>query len=98
TLQFPSLSRRRFFVVAAGAALAASPAGSIIARAAGASYKLPYPNGLMWQCVQGINSGGSHSGRAAFAWDFRMPEGCPLTAARGGVVSMLKQDSNANCR
>ncbi len=96
-LALPKISRRRLLVLSAGALLTASPLGSLTARAA-ASYKLPYPQGLVWPCVQGINSGGSHSGRAAFAWDFRMPEGSPLLASRGGVVSMLKQDSNANCR
>jgi murein DD-endopeptidase MepM/ murein hydrolase activator NlpD len=74
------------------------PFGRLITHAAALpTYFLPYPGGFVWQCVQGNNSGGSHSGRAAWAWDFRMPQGSPIVAARDGVVSMLKQDSSQSC-
>ncbi len=95
----PGVSRRRFLKLSVGAAaLAASPVGLMTALAApAATYLLPFPGGFIWQCVQGNNSGGSHSGRAAFAWDFRMPQGSPILAARDGVIGMLKQDSNQSC-
>ncbi|MBV9120585.1 MAG: M23 family metallopeptidase, partial [Chloroflexi bacterium] len=92
------LTRRRFLALGAGAMAVLSPAGQAVLRAAALpTYWLPYPGGFVWQCVQGNNSGGSHSGRAAFAWDFRMPEGSPIMVSRDGVVSMLKQDSNQSC-
>jgi murein DD-endopeptidase MepM/ murein hydrolase activator NlpD len=92
------LSRRAFLGFSAAAAAALSPLGRhLTAAAALPTYVLPYPGGFVWQCVQGNNSGGSHSGRAAFAWDFRMPQGSPILAARDGLVGMLKQDSFQSC-
>ena len=93
-----ALSRRGFLGLSAVAAAALSPLGRLPAHAAILpSYLLPYPGGLMWQCVQGNNSGGSHSGNSAYAWDFRMPQGSPIVGARDGVVMMLKQDSDKSC-
>jgi|SRR5579884_140341 murein DD-endopeptidase MepM/ murein hydrolase activator NlpD len=92
------LSRRGFLGLTAATAAALSPLGRLTALGAALpTYLLPYPGGLMWQCIQGNNSGGSHSGNSAFAWDFRMPQGSPVVAAREGVVSMLKQDSYQSC-
>ncbi|MBV8085807.1 MAG: peptidoglycan DD-metalloendopeptidase family protein [Chloroflexi bacterium] len=92
------ISRRHFLGLAAGVTAAASPLGLLASRAATLpTYVLPYPGSLTWQCIQGNNSGRSHTGRAAFAWDFRMPQGSPVMAARDGVVAMLKQDSNQSC-
>src|SRR5437764_14905900 len=96
--QVPVLSRRHFLGLAGSAVAVLSPLGALAAKAAALpTYLLPYPGALVWQCVQGNNSGGSHSGRAAWAWDFRMPQGSPVMAARDGVVSMLKQDSDKSC-
>lgn len=93
-----AVSRRRFLGLSVATAASLSPLGRLAVHAAALpTYFLPYPNGLVWQCVQGANSGGSHSGRAGWAWDFRMPQGSPIMAARDGVVSMLKQDSDQSC-
>ena len=94
-----ALSRRGFLGVSLGTALSIAPFSRAVARAASASgYRLPFPGGVAWQVIQGNNGAESHSGRSAFSWDFNMPQGSPLTAARAGVVWMLKQDSNSNCR
>ncbi|MFZ5468883.1 MAG: M23 family metallopeptidase [Myxococcota bacterium] len=37
---------------------------------------------------------GSHQHKDAFAWDFRMPEGEPIVAARDGVVRLARGDSS----
>lgn len=36
---------------------------------------------------------GSHLSHDTYAWDFRMPEGTPITAARAGVVRLARGDS-----
>src|SRR5579884_375747 len=95
-----SLSRRRFLGLSLGAAATLSPFGALLARAAAPqpTYHLPFPGGVVWRVGQGVKGGYSHQGRAAYAWDFFMPSGSPITAARAGVVSMLKQDSDQHCR
>jgi len=58
-------------------------------------YKLPYPGGLSFDVCQGNNHPGwTHVGLAAYAWDFCMPIGSPVSAARGGKVSAVRQSSN----
>jgi murein DD-endopeptidase MepM/ murein hydrolase activator NlpD len=58
-------------------------------------YKLPFGGGQSHQVCQGNNHAGStHTGVAAYAWDFCMPIGTPVGAARGGVVKALRQDSD----
>jgi murein DD-endopeptidase MepM/ murein hydrolase activator NlpD len=93
------LPRRRFLGLSLGAAATFTPFGALLARAATPQpiYHLPFPGGVVWGVIQGINSGRSHSGRAAFAWDFRMPTGSPIAAARAGTVWMLKQDQTDHC-
>jgi hypothetical protein len=56
--------------------------------------RLPFPPGEAWEVNQGWETtGGSHKGRAAFAWDFiRAPNpaetrGSPIFAAAAGTVS-----------
>jgi hypothetical protein len=95
-----SLNRRRFLGLSLGAAASFTPLGALFAKAAVAAqpvYHLPFPGGVVWGVIRGINSGRSHSGRAAFAWDFRMPTGSPIAAARPGTVWMLKQDQAQHC-
>jgi hypothetical protein len=53
---------------------------------------------VVWSVIQGIQSGRSHEGRAGYAWDFRMPTGSPIVAARAGTVWMIKQSETQNCR
>jgi murein DD-endopeptidase MepM/ murein hydrolase activator NlpD len=58
-------------------------------------YKLPYGGGTTHDVCQGNNHGGStHTGLGAYAWDFCMPIGTPVGAARGGTVKAVRQDSN----
>lgn len=93
-------TRRRFLGLSIGAAATFTPFGTLLARAAAppAIYHLPFPGGVVWMVIQGIHSGRSHEGRAAFAWDFRMPTGSPIAAARAGTVWMVRQDNTQNCR
>ena len=93
-------ARRRFLGLSLGAAATFTPFGALLAKAAAppAVYHLPFPGGVVWMVIQGIHSGRSHEGRAAFAWDFRMPTGSPIAAARAGTVWMVRQDNTQNCR
>jgi murein DD-endopeptidase MepM/ murein hydrolase activator NlpD len=49
-------------------------------------YRLPYPVGVSYTVVQGNCSGYGHSGFWKYSYDFGMPMGSVVTAARGGVV------------
>ena len=50
------------------------------------TYKLPWPAGVTWLCVQSNRGVVSHRGGEEYAFDFKMPEGSPICASRGGVV------------
>lgn len=58
-------------------------------------YRLPWPGGEAFTVVQGNNSTFSHQGLEAFAWDFSMPTGSVIEAARAGTVRYLREDSSA---
>jgi murein DD-endopeptidase MepM/ murein hydrolase activator NlpD len=49
-------------------------------------YLLPYPVGTSCELLQGYNGPWGHDGKAAYAYDFKMPIGSPVTAARDGIV------------
>lgn len=51
-----------------------------------ALYLLPWEAGVERYCVQGTNGIVSHFGINRFSWDFLMPEGSQVLAARGGKV------------
>ena len=55
-------------------------------RLAAPRYLLPYPVGTSFLLLQGNNGPWGHEGKAAFAFDFKMPIGSKVTAARDGVV------------
>ncbi len=57
-------------------------------------YVLPWPVGVAHLCVQGNNGLASHHGFSEFSYDFLMPSGSPVLAARAGVVIAIKEDSN----
>ncbi|MDC0667873.1 phosphodiester glycosidase family protein [Nannocystis radixulma] len=57
-------------------------------------YKLPYACGDAFTCSQ-ANFGSSHQGSQAYAWDFAMPKGTPVHAARGGTIAYLEMRSPA---
>lgn len=52
-------------------------------------YRLPYKCGTSQLCSQG-NFGSSHQGSQAYAWDFAMPKGTEVYAARGGKIAYLE--------
>ena len=53
---------------------------------------VPFACGRIYPVSQGHDTG-SHKYNDTYAWDFRMPEGTPIVAARGGVVRMARGDS-----
>lgn len=52
-------------------------------------YRLPYPAGQTWLCGQSNRGLVSHRGTGEFAFDFLMPEGSDVCAARGGTVAAV---------
>lgn len=58
-------------------------------------YIFPFEHGQKFKVVQGFNGHFTHFGQNQFALDFNLPEGSPVYAARAGVVSDVKADSNA---
>ncbi len=56
-------------------------------------YLLPYAAGEAYAVSQGFHGSYSHTGGDAYAIDFRMAEGTPVHAARGGVVVGSRDDS-----
>ncbi len=59
-------------------------------------YLLPFPAKKSYYCGQGYNGRFSHSGM--YCLDFDMPVGSDVSAARGGVVVDIKEDSNRGCK
>lgn len=59
------------------------------------AYALPYSSGETYLMSQGYNGPFSHSGKNAL--DFTMPVGTKVVAARGGIVTAIKEDSNKGC-
>lgn len=49
-------------------------------------YRLPFSPGTMYYLLQGNCGKHSHTGDDAYAYDFRMPVGTPVTAMRQGKV------------
>lgn len=54
-------------------------------------YSLPFSKGKNYIISQG--PGGSFSHENVFAYDFKMPAGTPVVAARDGIVAAIKTDS-----
>jgi murein DD-endopeptidase MepM/ murein hydrolase activator NlpD len=59
------------------------------------AYDLPYPAGSAFRVSQGYDGRFSHQGTERYAIDWKMPEGTPVLAARGGLVVDEKDDSTA---
>lgn len=57
-----------------------------------AKYTLPYPVGDRFTLTQGNCGRESHGGRFSYAFDFEMPIGTPVIAARDGVVYAVRHD------
>jgi murein DD-endopeptidase MepM/ murein hydrolase activator NlpD len=64
--------------------------------AAQSPYLLPWESGVTRWCAQGNRAVVSHRGREEFAYDFVMPVGTKVCAARGGVVSSVQQSHDGN--
>jgi len=56
-------------------------------------YLLPYPAGMSWTVLQGNCTPGTHfaGGRDQHAYDFAMPVGSPVVAARAGLVVEVEE-------
>ena len=54
------------------------------------AYVLPYPAGSSYYVSQANCSTGGHRGPYQYAYDFVMPVGTPVTAARAGVVAEIR--------
>ena len=57
-------------------------------------YYLPWTAGDSYRCIQSGPGTFSHQGREEFAVDFSIPEGTPLLAARDGLVTAVREDSD----
>ena len=56
-------------------------------------YSLPFAKGSRFLLIQAYNSKMSH--RSELSLDFKMKKGSKICAARGGVVTAVKEDSDA---
>ncbi len=69
-----------------------SPEPTAICQSAESSeYVLPYPVGTEYPLIQGFSGPYSHSGVFEYAFDFEMPIGSTVTAARGGQVIFIEE-------
>ena len=60
-------------------------------------YLLPYASGTSYRVLQGFGSRFSHTGIEQYAVDFKMDEGTPVHAARGGTVARVVEEHNIGC-
>jgi len=59
-------------------------------------YLLPWPAGITRRCVQGNRAVVSHRGFDEFAYDFAMPVGSDVCAARKGIVIRVLDSYDGN--
>lgn len=52
-------------------------------------FHLPFDYRVNWLVTQGVSGPFSHTGRDEFSFDFAMPEGTPILAARRGTVARV---------
>jgi len=64
----------------------------------GGAYRYPWKGGVSYGVAQGNNSpaGSSHTGSQAWAFDFSLPAGTEIRAARAGTVEWLQESQTAN--
>jgi murein DD-endopeptidase MepM/ murein hydrolase activator NlpD len=68
--------------------------GSMVAVPDSFIYSLPYKPGSAFKVTQAYGGSYSHKGSNKYAIDWKMPEGTPVYAARGGLVVKTKDDSD----
>ena len=56
------------------------------------AYVLPYPVGSTYSVLQGNCTNATHRGALKYSYDFSMPVGTTVTAARAGVVADIRMD------
>ena len=61
-------------------------------------YRLPWPKGKTYFCVQGNRWPFTHRGWQEFAYDFDMPSGSDVCAARSGTVNKVIVENDGNGR
>jgi murein DD-endopeptidase MepM/ murein hydrolase activator NlpD len=61
------------------------------------AYRYPWAGGVSYGVPQGNNNPppGSHNGSQSFAFDFSLPAGTSIRAARGGTVEWLQENQTA---
>lgn len=59
-------------------------------------YVLPYPKGVSRFCVQGVRGIVSHRGKSRYAYDFYMPVGSDICAARAGKATKVVDSYDGN--
>ena len=59
-------------------------------------YKLPWPKDVSWLCIQSNRGIVSHRGYEEFAFDFKMPVGSDVCAAREGRVLTVNVGHDGN--
>jgi len=62
------------------------------------TYILPYPTASSCKLLQGHNGPYGHTGAVEFAYDFQMPIGSPVNAARDGEVVSVVEKNNDGTR
>jgi murein DD-endopeptidase MepM/ murein hydrolase activator NlpD len=60
-------------------------------------YRFPYAAGQSYRVLQGYGSRFSHTGLEQYAIDFKMDEGTPVHAARGGIVARKEEAHSIGC-
>jgi murein DD-endopeptidase MepM/ murein hydrolase activator NlpD len=59
-------------------------------------YKLPWPKDVSWLCIQSNRGIVSHRGNEEYAFDFKMPVGSDVCAARDGQVLTVNVRHDGN--
>jgi murein DD-endopeptidase MepM/ murein hydrolase activator NlpD len=82
---------------ASGGARGPLPPGTLVggcgpARGLRPLYDLPFARGESFELTQGNCGNASHDGRFRYSFDFRMPPGTPVLAARDGRVTNVRDD------
>ena len=87
-LQQPLRGGRALLCLAA--ALLAAPAVARL-QTTKPDYVLPFPKGTAYKLLQGYDGPWGHKGHAEFGYDFQMPAGSEVTAARAGEVVKIEE-------